>query len=104
MFRFMFRRRPTEDAVPETMRQQAERALDEVNAIIGQLDPKPAVTYDPHTGALSIALPDTLPDEALALPAPDDIETTETSEAADAKAQEAVETVEEKIEAEKEPA
>lgn len=72
MFKFLFGRRVTEDATPETMREQLSRALAEVNGLVAQLDPKPAVTLDPATGEISLALPDQMPDEALALPAPEE--------------------------------
>lgn len=71
MFKFLFGRRVTADASPETMREQLSRALAEVNGLVAQLDPKPAVTLDPATGEISLALPEQMPDEALALPAPE---------------------------------
>lgn len=71
MFKFLFGRRVSEDATPETMRQQLERALAEVNGLVAQLDPKPALTFDPHSGEISLDLPEQMPDEALALPAPE---------------------------------
>ena len=72
MFRFLFGKVP-EDApvqvVRETQRQTVERALAEINEIVGALDPKPAVTFHPATGAISLALPEQMPDETKALPA-----------------------------------
>lgn len=72
MFKFLFRRRAdnTVEATPETQRETLLRALGEVNEITARLDPKPAVTVDPATGMISLALPEQLPDEALALPSP----------------------------------
>lgn len=72
MFRFFFRRHSedTVEATPETQRETLLRALGEVNEITAEMDPKPAVTVDPATGAISLTLPEQMPDEALALPAP----------------------------------
>lgn len=74
MFNFLFRRKAGSEpeVIPETQRETLTRALEEVNAVIALMDPKPAVTFDPMSGALSLALPDQMPDEALALPAPED--------------------------------
>lgn len=73
MFKFLFRRKPdaTVEAIPETQRETFERALAEVNGLVALMDPKPAVTVDPATGAVTFALPEQFPDEALALPAPE---------------------------------
>lgn len=90
MFRFLFRRKPdaTVEVVPETQRETFERALAEVNGLVALMDPKPAVTVDPATGAVTYGLPDQFPDEALALPAPDpDAQTAEAASGADAQAQ-----------------
>jgi hypothetical protein len=54
----------------ETQRETIERALAEVNGLVAGLAIKPTVTFDPETGAVSLTLPDQMPDEALALPAP----------------------------------
>ena len=75
MFRFLFGKKPEDapvEVVHETQRQTIRRALEEVNEILAALDPKPAVTFDPRTGSISLALPEQMPDEAKALPAPDD--------------------------------
>ena len=79
MFKFLFGRRGSPEPVKETQRETVERALAEVNEILAELDPKPKVTLDPETGEIALALPEQMPDEALALPAPD----TGTSEPGD---------------------
>lgn len=72
MFNFLFRRKNgTIEAKKETQRDTVARALGELNAIIATLDPKPAVTVTPETGEISLDLPEQMPDEALALPAPE---------------------------------
>ena len=58
-------------AQPETQRQTAERLQGELNALIDTMGRKPAVTFDPETGHIALKLPEQMPDEALALPAPD---------------------------------
>ena len=55
----------------ETQRETIERALAEVNSVVAGLAVKPSVTFDPETGEISLTLPDQMPDEALALPAPE---------------------------------
>lgn len=72
MFKFLFRRNAGDaiEVTKETQRETLLRALGEVNEITATLDVKPAVTVDPNTGAITLALPEQLPDESLALPAP----------------------------------
>lgn len=72
MFKFLFRRNASNEVevTKETQRETLLRALGEVNEITAKLDVKPAVTVDPNTGAITLALPEQLPDESLALPAP----------------------------------
>lgn len=80
MFKFLFRRKADAiEASTETQRETILRALGEVNEIVAQLDDKPAVTFDPSTGAISFALPEQMPDEALALPAPEVAEEPQTA-------------------------
>ncbi|WP_390911217.1 hypothetical protein [Pseudosulfitobacter sp. SM2401] len=57
----------------ETQRETITRALAEVNEVVSGLSVKPMITIDPETGAIELALPDQMPDEALALPAPTDV-------------------------------
>lgn len=71
MFNFLFRRKNGKiEAKTETQRETITRALDEVNALIALIDPKPAITIEPATGQITLALPEQMPDEALALPSP----------------------------------
>tara|TARA_R110002096_G_scaffold247706_1_gene440093 strand:- start:176 stop:415 length:240 start_codon:yes stop_codon:yes gene_type:complete len=71
MFNFIKSRLGGAQAIVETQRQTIERALSEVNEVVALLDDKPKVTIDPATGSVSLALPEQMPDEALALPAPE---------------------------------
>lgn len=83
MFKYLFGKVSKTQA--ETQRQTVERALGEINAIVADLEVKPTLSFDPTSGALELGLPDQMPDEALALPAPetapeaveDDAETVE---------------------------
>lgn len=71
MLRFLFgMRSPTEEAAAETQREALERLVRDLNAAIAALPEKPRLIIDPATGKLELDLPETLPDEALALPAP----------------------------------
>lgn len=71
MFKFLFGRK--EDApVVETQRQVATRALEELNTVLEGLETKPAVKLDMNTGQIEVDWPEQMPDEALALPAPED--------------------------------
>ncbi|MGC9371325.1 MAG: hypothetical protein ACP5DX_17480 [Paracoccaceae bacterium] len=84
--RFLFGMRPpTEDAVAETQREALERLVRDLNAAIAALPEKPRLIIDPATGKLELDLPETLPDEALALPAPD-AKTTDDKPAPDNEA------------------
>ncbi len=72
MFKFLFRNRPgAAPAAPESQRATVLRAQAELNAVLAALQPKAAITIHPENGTLAIALPDQMPDEARALPAPD---------------------------------
>lgn len=84
MFNFLFRGRGQKVEV-ETQRQSFERIISELNAAIDGLSVKPRVTLDPATGHVEFQLPEQMPDEALALPAP---------EAEDVAAEDAAEEVE----------
>ncbi len=70
MFKFIKSRLAGVTATLETQRQTIERALAEVNEVVGLMADKPKVTIDPATGSVTLELPDQMPDEALALPAP----------------------------------
>lgn len=71
MFKFIKSRLGGVKAVVETQRQTIERALSEAKEILVLMSVKPKITIDPETGTVSLDLPDQMPDEALALPAPD---------------------------------
>ena len=72
MFKFLFGSKSDAPAVKrETQRETVTRALREVNEIMAELDPKPRITIYPEEGTLSIELPEQMPDEAKALPAPE---------------------------------
>jgi hypothetical protein len=74
MFKFLFGRK--DDApkiVRETQRQTAERALRELNEVLAGLSPKAKITIYPDEGTLTIELPEQMPDEARALPAPEPV-------------------------------
>lgn len=81
MFKFIKSRLGGVKTVTETQRQTVERALAEVNDIVALMTDKPKITIDPATGAVALELPEQMPDEALALPAPEPEATAE--EAAD---------------------
>lgn len=70
MFKFLFGKKSVE-AVTETQRETVTRAMGEVNDILGQMAVKPSVAVDLNTGLVTIKLPEQMPDEALALPAPE---------------------------------
>ncbi len=71
MFKFLKTRMGGLKPAVETQRQTVERALGEVNEVLALMAVKPKITIDPEAGTVAIGLPDQMPDEALALPAPD---------------------------------
>ncbi|WP_298297040.1 hypothetical protein [uncultured Litoreibacter sp.] len=71
MFKFLFGKKSVE-AVKETQRETVIRAMGEVNDILALMAEKPNVSVDLNTGLVHIVLPEQMPDEALALPAPED--------------------------------
>jgi len=71
MFKFLKTRLGGVQPTVETQRQTIDRAMGEVNEILALMTAKPKITFDPETGTIALALPDQMPDEALALPAPD---------------------------------
>lgn len=81
MFKFLFRKKEVE-VVKETQRETVERAVQELNEILGGMAVKAKVSVDLESGLLGVDLPEQMPDEALALPAPekDEAASTETSE------------------------
>ena len=70
MFKFLFGRNGSAEPVKETQRQTLDRAIGEINEIMAGLTDKPKLTVDMETGALTLDLPEQMPDEAKALPAP----------------------------------
>ena len=72
MFKFLFGRKGGAEPVKETQRETLERAIGEINEIMAGLTDKPKLTVDMETGGLTLELPEQMPDEALALPAPAD--------------------------------
>jgi hypothetical protein len=70
MFKFLFRRKAGAEPAQETQRETLERAIGEINEIMTGLADKPKLTVDMETGGLTLELPEQMPDEALALPAP----------------------------------
>ena len=72
MFKFLFGSKSEAPVVKrETQRETMERAQRELNEILATLQPKARITIYPDEGTLSIDLPEQMPDEAKALPAPE---------------------------------
>lgn len=71
MFDFLLRR-INGKAVKENQRQSFERAVTELNDIMNGMTEKPEISVDLNSGVLRFELPDQMPDEALALPAPEE--------------------------------
>lgn len=81
MLKFLFgNRADAPQAAAETTRMALTRMQADLNAVLESLPEKPKVTFDPVSGAITLDLPEQLPDEALALPAPDpeDVSSEET--------------------------
>ena len=72
LFRFARRNR----AQPETRRQCVTRLLADLNASLVDLAEKPVITVTPNDGKIGLELPDDLPDERVALPAPEPVRAT----------------------------
>ncbi|MEM6596259.1 MAG: hypothetical protein AAF672_15840 [Pseudomonadota bacterium] len=70
MLKFLFGKKP--GAKVETQRETFERLVKKLNEAIAPLAVKPRVTVDPNSGAITFAAPEQFPDEALALPKPDE--------------------------------
>jgi len=83
MFKFLFGKKEVEVAI-ETQRQTATRALEELNTILAELDPKPSLSLDMNTGQIDVAWPEVMPDELLALPAPEEEKPEPVKELAEA--------------------
>lgn len=73
MFKFLFGRtsKKPEVIVRETQRETVMRTVRELNEILSGLSPRATISVDLQHGTLSIELPEQMPDEAKALPAPE---------------------------------
>ncbi|MCC5992111.1 MAG: hypothetical protein JJT99_06270 [Rhodobacteraceae bacterium] len=72
MFKFLFGNKAAAPEIKrETQRETILRAQAEINEILVQLTPKARITVYPEEGSFTIDLPEQMPDEARALPAPD---------------------------------
>ena len=71
MFEFLKNIASEAGGKPEAQRARVVRALGEINSVLAELDVKPKLSFDPSTGELELELPEQMPDERLALPAPE---------------------------------
>ncbi|MDD7970447.1 hypothetical protein [Roseinatronobacter alkalisoli] len=73
MFKFLFgkRAKDPEIIIRETQRETVERAQRELNEILSALEPRAKLCVDLDNGTLAVTLPEQMPDEAKALPAPE---------------------------------
>lgn len=94
MFKFFFGKKheTPEVIVQETQRETMIRALGEVNEILAGMDVKPKLTFDLEIGLFEVDLPEQMPDEALALPAPEAEKAGSDVKAAKELAKDAAET------------
>lgn len=71
MFKFLFGKNKQEvEVVKETQRETVARALGELNEVLGGMSVRSKIAVNLETGLVEIELPEQMPDEALALPAP----------------------------------
>ncbi|MCF2870889.1 hypothetical protein L0664_07405 [Octadecabacter sp. G9-8] len=70
MFKFLFEKVGGKAKI-ETQRDVVARAVADLNGVLALMADKPVVGVDLNTGLITVDLPDQMPDEALALPAPD---------------------------------
>jgi hypothetical protein len=77
---FNFLKSNTGQVQTVSLRQRFQTAQDEMNAVLGTLNGMPVVSIDTKAQTISFAAPEQFADEALALPAPDEEETTEIAE------------------------
>ncbi len=68
MFKFLFSKKS--GVAAETQRQTVERTVEELNSVLALMADKPLVGVDLNSGLITVELPEQMPDEALALPAP----------------------------------
>ena len=102
MFKFLFGKKGAAKAVIETQRETVTRTVEELNAILALMADKPKIGVDLNTGMLTVDLPEQMPDEALALPAPEE-KAAETpaekvEDAGEAKVEDAKDAVKEAVE------
>ena len=72
VFKFLFGKSKTEvEVVKETQRETVARAMGEANEVLSGMAVRPKVAVNLETGLIEIELPEQMPDEALALPAPE---------------------------------
>ena len=71
MFKFLFGKKGGK-AVIETQRETVVRSVDALNAVLAGMADKPKIGVDLNSGMLTVDLPEQMPDEALALPAPEE--------------------------------
>lgn len=91
MFKFLFGKTGGKAKI-ETQRDTVARAVEELNSVLALMGNKPTVGVDLNTGLISVDLPDQMPDEALALPAPEPVTDADTPEEAKVVAPEAEKT------------
>ncbi|MDC1229393.1 MAG: hypothetical protein QNK87_07660 [Octadecabacter sp.] len=77
MFKFLFEKVGGKAKI-ETQRDTVVRTVEELNSVLALMADKPVVGVDLNTGLITVDLPDQMPDEALALPAPSADEVVET--------------------------
>jgi len=71
MFKFLFGGKDGAAQVKkETQRETVLRAQKELNEVLTTLSPKARITIVPEEGTVTVQLPEQMPDEAKALPAP----------------------------------
>ena len=85
MLQFLFGKKSSDPVKIETQRETFDRLISELNEAIALLPDKPKVTFDPATGFVAFETPEQFPDEALALPAPDETSASDESDESDAQ-------------------
>ena len=69
MFKFLFGKKGGKARI-EPQRDTVVRTVEELNSVLALMADKPVVRVDLNTGLIIVDLPEQMPDEALALPAP----------------------------------
>ncbi len=78
MLKFLFGQKNAA-AVEKSQREVITSLLADLNTAVMSMPEKPVVAINPNTGEISLELPEQMPDEALALPAPDLAEDTKAA-------------------------